>query len=290
MRRGVRCLVGTRVDTQVVEQREPCGQPPAGAARRIKHEGDGAERVVQRVEEGDAVCVARQQHVARARVHARRAAHVGWLPLKSPPAPRVPAGNAAEVGELRVETAVLSSRGQGSSFYFEALMARHGYGLHAGATSYGFPAMLRGGEDVLTRLEGVGRASHAWLLDGGWHHVAMRKRANPANASECFADIWIDGQSPAGFNSTGPAQPLNSTYRTCSFNTGENRTLLPTALGGDIDEVAVWSTALSDTHIAAHAAGALNRGEPYTFTDPGGAPPPVEPTDGPFDLKEHSIV
>ena len=39
----VRCLVGTRVDAQVVEQREPRGQPPPRAARRIKHEGDGAE-------------------------------------------------------------------------------------------------------------------------------------------------------------------------------------------------------------------------------------------------------
>ena len=186
------------------------------------------------------------------------------------------------------ETAVLSSRGEGSSFYFEALMGRHSYGLHAGSTSYGFPAMLRGGEDVLTRLEGVGRASHSWLLDGGWHHVAMRKRANPANASECYADIWIDGQSPAGFgfNSTGPAVPFNSMHRACSFHTGEPRTLLPDALGGDGDEVAIWTTALSDTHIAAHAAGALRRGEPYSFTDPGGPPPHVDPTDGPFDLKE----
>ena len=184
------------------------------------------------------------------------------------------------------ETAVLSSRGQGSAFYFEALLARHGYGLHAGVTSYGFPDMVRGGEDVLTRLEGVGRASHSWLLDGGWHHLAFRKRVNPANASECYADIWIDGQSPAGFNSSGPARRFNSTYDACSFHTGEPRTLLPQALGGDLDEVAVWTTALSDTHIAAHAAGALRRGEPYAFTDPGGPPPPVDPTDGAFDLNE----
>jgi hypothetical protein len=181
------------------------------------------------------------------------------------------------------ETPVLQSRGEGSAFAFEALLARHGYGLHAGGSAYGFPQQLNAGADVLAPLEGVGRAAHGWLLDGGWHHVAMRKRAHPANASECVADIWLDGQSPAGFSSTGPAVGA-----VCTFSTGEPLVLLPAAFGGDIDEVAVWTTALTDTHIAAHAAGALRTGGgvPYCYTDPGGAAPPADPTDGPFDLRE----
>ena len=181
------------------------------------------------------------------------------------------------------ETPVLQSRGEGSAFAFEALLARHAYGLHAGGRAYGFPQQLYAGADVLAPLEGVGRAAHGWLLDGGWHHVAMRKRAHPANASECVADIWLDGQSPAGFSSTGPAVGA-----VCTFSTGEPLVLLPAAFGGDIDEVAVWTTALTDTHIAAHAAGALRTGGgvPYCYTDPGGALPPADPTGGPFDLRE----
>ena len=92
------------------------------------------------------------------------------------------------------ETAVLASRGTGSSFAFEALLARHGYGLHAGNTAYGFPQMLTAGEDVLVSLEGTGRASHSWLLDGDWHHVAMRKMGHPGNTTLCVVDVWIDGQ------------------------------------------------------------------------------------------------
>ena len=139
------------------------------------------------------------------------------------------------------ETPVLQSRGTGSAFTFEALLARHGYGLHAGSRAYGFPQELYAGEDVLAPLEGVGRAAHSWLLDGGWHHVAMRKRAHPTNASECVADIWLDGQSPAGFNSTGPAFSPGGAPAVCTFITGEPLVLLPAAFGGDIDEVAVWT-------------------------------------------------
>ena len=88
-------------------------------------------------------------------------------------------------------------------------------------------------------------------------------------------------KSPAGFNSTGPAKGGE-----CRFNTGLPRTLLPTAFSGDIDEVAVWEVALSDAMIAAHAVGALHKGLPYTYTDPGGASPPADPTSGALDLHE----
>ena len=70
-------------------------------------------------------------------------------------------------------------------------------------------------------------------------------------------DLQPTAASTVALPSPTPARPFNSTHRACTFHTGQNRTLLPTALGGDIDEVAVWTTALSDTHIAAHADGAL---------------------------------
>ena len=184
------------------------------------------------------------------------------------------------------ETPVLSSRGAANPghtqpFQFEALLGRHAYGLHAGVHAYGFPLQLIPGEDVLAKLGGTGRASQFWLLDGRWHHFAMRKKPT-TGGDECFVDIWIDGQSPPGFNSSGAAVPVG----TCNFLSSLPRILLPSAFGGDIDEVAVWETALTDTHIAAHAAGALQHGLPYVFTDPGGKVPPPDPTGGSLNLQE----
>ena len=111
----------------------------------------------------------------------------------------------------------------------------------------------------------------------------------PGNAT-CAASFWLDGQSVAdaparlgvGWNSTGPCGGGSG-----GFESGEALTFLPTALGADVDEVAVWEQALPDTLLVAHAGDALVRHAPYRLADPGGGPPPPpDPTAGALDPRE----
>ena len=188
-------------------------------------------------------------------------------------------------------SSILESTGGGSAFNFQVLMDRHSYACHA-SNHAEFPLVIKAGADVKAPLEGVGRASPSWFHDGGWHHFAFRKRlvsGAPGNAT-CEASLWLDGQSPndtptrlgVGWNSTGPCGGGSG-----GFLSGENITFLATALGGDIDEVAIWETGLPNTLIVAHAGDALARHVPYRLEDPGGGPvPPPDPTVGALDPRE----
>ena len=101
------------------------------------------------------------------------------------------------------ETPVLQSRGEGSAFAFEALLARHAYGLHAGGRACGFPQQLYAGADVLAPLEGVGRAAHGWLLDFPVVYAFLGSAADEGGGS-CLArtplsvcKLTVRGAGPA---------------------------------------------------------------------------------------------
>lgn len=88
-------------------------------------------------------------------------------------------------------------------------------------------------------LDGINRKSWGYWTDGGWHHVAL-----VYNASTGRKEIWIDGQLPAGFATTTPTGTLGTTG-TVKFNQGTDYV----EYYGDLDEIAVYSTALDGRQI-----------------------------------------
>jgi hypothetical protein len=116
-------------------------------------------------------------------------------------------------------------------------------GATAPSLSYsrdGFNSMLPGGL-VSFDFKGGGPASWAHLGDGTWHHVAL---VLETVASGVRARLFIDGENPEGFDTT-----VSGAFPT--FNTVRGGFYQPR--GVDVDELAIFASALPATHLAQRA-------------------------------------
>ena len=97
-------------------------------------------------------------------------------------------------------------------------------------------------DNMQIKLNGIGRKSWQYYLDGKYHHFAFVYDAVTGRK-----EIWIDGQCPAGFSKGVPTQTAittdaNQTLRlNTSFKLSGN--------DGYYDEVAVYTSALSANYI-----------------------------------------
>jgi hypothetical protein len=102
-------------------------------------------------------------------------------------------------------------------------------------------------DDLVVQLDGIGRKSYGYYVDGGWHHMVFR-----FNAATGEKSIWIDGQNPAGFSKSVTTGSFNNTGNT---NFYLNHSIRYVKYFGSIDELALYNVAISDKLIYKHYLG-----------------------------------
>ena len=143
-------------------------------------------------------------------------------------------------------------------------------------------AFSAGGRVLSVHLNGVGVKTYYHLLDNNWHHLAFRFDASVSPPQQ---SIWVDGQCPDGFGDNN-ATVAGGMVGSAPF------AFLPDSFDGDIDEVAVYDRALSNSSIYQHFTEAFAH-TPYTAEDRGApvpAPAPVTEAYDPADFAPGSLV
>ena len=105
-------------------------------------------------------------------------------------------------------------------------------------------------------LDGIGRKSYGYYLDGNWHHFVFQ-----INAQTGQKEIWIDGELPEGFSVDMGIRggKICKAVQNCA-----NALTFGQYFNGDIDEVALYATVLPQALIRQHYRQALS-GQHYTF-------------------------
>ncbi|MEO8146833.1 MAG: T9SS type A sorting domain-containing protein [Bacteroidia bacterium] len=121
-------------------------------------------------------------------------------------------------------------------------------------------------------LTNVGRKSYGYYVDGNWHHMVFKY-----NAKTGVKQIWVDGQNPAGFQTT--ATTTNCHFTTTGSLNGLflNTTYAPYRFNGDIDEIAAYKYDLHSNMIYKHYLDFLSHNH-YSYqwsSVPAPAPSPV---------------
>ena len=129
------------------------------------------------------------------------------------------------------------------------------------------------------QLDGIGRGSYGYYLDGNWHHLVFKY-----NTKTGIKELWVDGQLPAGFKDTVPdtgnfptntANPnLNTVYL--------NESAVYYKYSGCYDEMAIYQYALPDNMIYKHYLEFTQKHH-YTFNNSTIAPPAPDPVIGAYD-------
>jgi hypothetical protein len=112
-------------------------------------------------------------------------------------------------------------------------------------------------------LDSAGRKSAHYYLDGNWHHLVFQY-----NAANGVRKIFVDGVCPIGFTDTISGSPIT---------TGDNRITLNSSTSyrkyiGDMDEIAIYNSAISPLQIYKHWITDVASNNHYSFTLAGSAP------------------
>lgn len=113
-------------------------------------------------------------------------------------------------------------------------------------------------DGLVVSLDGIGRKSYGYFVDGGWHHLVFR-----FNTATGEKTIWVDGQLPAGFSKTITPGTFPTTGNT---NLYLNHTVSYVKYYGDLDEIAVYNRVIPDKLIYKHYLGVQNH-QPYSYVD-----------------------
>lgn len=131
-------------------------------------------------------------------------------------------------------------------------------------------------------LNGTDRKSIHYYLDGNWHHFAIQYNASNGNRK-----VFVDGVCPSGFSDVISGTPITTT---------DNRIIINNVTSyrkyyGDIDEIALYSSAISAAQIYQHWLN-VQAGQHYSFTAFGGAIPSPNVSTGysPSDYAPGSII
>ncbi len=103
-------------------------------------------------------------------------------------------------------------------------------------------------DDFEIQLQGIGRGTYGYYVDGNWHHLVFKY-----NATTGVKEVWVDGESPAGFSKTVPAGVIppntgNTGNNICDLNTNATYYLFL----GSFDEIAIYKQPLSSNMIYQH--------------------------------------
>ncbi len=146
------------------------------------------------------------------------------------------------------ETSKLFQR-QDGAFYIAIEYPKITFGTKVGSTTDEFNIIL----------DGIGRKSYNYYVDGNWHHLVFKY-----NAATGLKQIWVDGELPVGFSKTASigtfSNPANSTAIFFSSTVNYVRYY------GSIDECAIYDVAIPDKLIYKHYLG-LQQGQTYDYVD-----------------------
>lgn len=135
-------------------------------------------------------------------------------------------------------------------------------------------------DDLWIDLNGIGRKSYGYYIDGNWHHMVFKFNSNTG-----VKELWVDGQCPSGFSKT--VSPTGYFVN----NTSVNRDLLLNATinyiqyHGDYDEMAIYSYGLPANMIYKHYLDFMSN-KHYSYPNAAVTVPVASAITGPIDLNE----
>lgn len=130
-------------------------------------------------------------------------------------------------------------------------------------------------DGLVVSLDGIGRKTYGYYVDGAWHHMVFRFNTTTGEKS-----IWVDGQMPAGFSKTITPGTFPTTGNTHLYL---NHTVGYVKYYGDLDEIAVYNKVIPDKLIYKHYLGVQNS-QPYSYVDNySGTIPTAASVTGTFD-------
>jgi hypothetical protein len=132
-------------------------------------------------------------------------------------------------------------------------------------------------------LNGIGRGSYGYYVDGNWHHLVF-----VYNATTGTKQVWVDGQLPTGFSKsispgTIPSSSNNINEFICDLNTNTSYYKVT----GNMDEIALYNTALPGNMVYKHYME-FQAGAPYTFGNSTTTPPVAAPITGSININEYA--
>ena len=129
-------------------------------------------------------------------------------------------------------------------------------------TNTGAPNQTR---SLIVDLNGVGRKSAGWLLDGNFHHLVFTY-----SSATGIKKIYIDGESPAGFTETVPSGNLN--YFDPNPAIWMNSTVFYVKTYCIYDNLAIYTGAMTARQVYQHYLD-FKAGNNYSFTENASAAP-----------------
>jgi chitodextrinase len=105
-----------------------------------------------------------------------------------------------------------------------------------------------GTHDFSLDLEsGVNKRTWSYITDGNWHHLVFVRKTDGTK------EIWIDGTLPQGFSASGTSGNLVSSAPTATaYFSDNNSSSTNKKFYGDLDEIAIYNTALPGNMIKQH--------------------------------------
>ena len=150
-------------------------------------------------------------------------------------------------------------------------------------TFYTFSLTAVGGiieDDFKINLDGVGRKTYGYFIDGNWHHIVFKFNANSG-----IKEVWVDGQLPQGFSKTVTSGHINNTAAV-NKDLMINTWVPYQVYYGDMDEIAIYSYGLPANMIYKHYLDFQNHGH-YTFPNSTIPVPTPSPVTAGIDINEY---
>ncbi len=140
-------------------------------------------------------------------------------------------------------------------------------------------------DEQTIELEGVGRGSYSYYVDGANHQFVFKY--NPVTGVK---EIWVDGQLPSGFSKTATAgakfNPNTSNTQNNIFDLSSNVSY--DRMMGTIDELAMYQISLPGSQIYKHYTE-YQQGHHYSFGSTTLTVPTASPITAGVDVNDYAI-
>ncbi len=138
--------------------------------------------------------------------------------------------------------------------------------------------------DQKISLEGVGRGSFGYYVDGNFHQMVFKY-----NAKTGVKEVWIDGQLPNGFATTTAPGRFNPNTSNIYNNILDLSSVSSSdRMNGDIDELALYNIDLPGNIIYKHYTE-FQQGKHYSFNNTTLTVPTPSPITAGIDLNDYPV-
>lgn len=150
-----------------------------------------------------------------------------------------------------------------------------------------FNTKIKNGSTVINdaftiNLDGIGRKSYGYYIDGEWHHFVFKYSAITGKK-----EIWVDGECPTGFSkttATGAFDNATSNNRETVINSGA----VYNKIIGSIDELAIYHYGLPPNMIYKHYIDFKNNFNHYQYANAAITVPAPGPITAGIDINEYT--